>query len=331
MKKCLKIIVLGAGSMGQNHIRLLSHSKICLLAGIVDSNQALAESMGRAYGIPAFTSLKAALSSVNFQGAVIATPTETHYKTGKCLLSAGKHILIEKPITPKATQGRELLTLAQSKSLVLMGGHVERFNPAIIMLRQKLKNLGIVYHMESERTGPFPERIFSVGVSIDLLAHDVDLILSLTGLKPKWAFSHQERRVHPKCEDGITSILGFNNNIIAVLKANWLSPTKTRRFRIYGNKGMFEVDFLNRSLYFHENQVSQPVEDSFGLIGMEEGNQIKFKTTPSEPLAGELEYFIHLIQKGKMDVEMARTNLQTIEVIEKIQLSARRGQKVTIK
>lgn len=314
--------------MGQNHLRLLSHSRLCNLAGAVETHPRLRQAVARTYRVPALESLDAALDRLDFDAAVVATPTETHYALARRLLEAGKHVLVEKPFTADPSEGYELLALGQQRGLVTLVGHVERFNPAVVRLQQRIADLGAIYHIESERTGPFPERILNTGVALDLLVHDVDLVLSLTRLEPLWTFSHKERRVHPSHEDGITAILGFRDDVVAVLKANWLSPTKVRRFRVYGSKGMFEVDFLNRNLFFYENSVSVPVEDSFGLVGMEEGDQIKFKTIPTEPLAAELEHFIGCIVSGNLAADMTRANIRAIEVVARILESAAANEKL---
>lgn len=328
MHEIPKIIVLGTGSMGQNHIRLLSHSQQSILVGFVEIDERLRQNYSKAYHIPGFATLRAALASLDFEAAVVATPTETHFSFAQQLLEAGKHVLVEKPITPTAEEGFQLLNLSLEKKLILLGGHVERFNPAVIQLQEKIHDLGHIYHIETERTGPFPERLFKFGVATDLLVHDIDLILMLTQMIPTWTFAHHEKRVHPTCEDGITVLLGFPQNICAVMKANWLSPTKERRFRIYGAKGMFEVDFLNRNLRFFENGSPKPVQDPFGLVGMEEGNEIKFRTIPAEPLAAELNYFISCIVKNQIDVGMTRTNIEAIGIVNKILDSARRNEKL---
>lgn len=323
-----ELIVIGAGSMGQNHLRLLSHSRLCNLAGAVESQERVRQSVAKAYRVPVAADVDEALATLDFDAAVIATPTETHYPIARKLLEAGKHILAEKPFTDVPAHSYELLDLAQAKGLVTLVGHVERFNPAVILLQKKIKELGAVYHIESERTGPFPERILSTGVALDLLVHDVDLILALIGGDPQWTFAHREKRMHPRHEDGVTAMLGFAGDALAVVKANWLSPTKVRRFRIYGAKGMFEVDFLNRSLSFFENAKADPVEDNYGLVGMEEGNQVKFRILPSEPLANELEYFVSCIRDGRGNAEMTRTNIRAIEVVVKVLESASRGEKL---
>jgi predicted dehydrogenase len=299
--------------------------------GAVDAQEKVRQGIVRAYRVPALETLEAALATLDVDAAVIATPTESHYELARRLLEAGKHILVEKPFTEDPARSYELLAMAQAKGLVILVGHVERFNPAVALLQRKIGELGAIYHIETERTGPFPERLLNTGVTLDLLVHDIDLVLALTGMVPQWTFAHKEKRIHPSCEDGITAILGFDQDIIAVLKANWLSPTKVRRFRIYGAKGMFEVDFLNRNLYFFENGVPTPVEDNFGLIGVEEGNQIKFKTLPSEPLAMELEYFIKCMADGNLNAEMTTTNIRAIEIVARIMESAEGNRKLAFR
>jgi predicted dehydrogenase len=323
------VIVIGGGSMGQNHLRLLSHSRLCNLVGAVETQEKTRNGIAKAYHVPVWATLDEALASAGFDAAVVATPTETHYPLSKRLLEAGKHILAEKPFTDDPRTSYELLELARSKGLVIVVGHVERFNPAVVLLRKKLHELGGIYHLESERTGPFPERILSTGVGLDLLVHDVDLVLALTGASPEWTFAYRERRVHPRHEDGVSAMLGLKGGAVAVLKANWLSPTKVRRFRIYGKKGMFEVDFLGRSLTFFENSFADPVEDNYGLVGMEEGDQIRFKTLPSEPLANELEYFIRCINQRDLNTAMTETNIRALEVVARILESAERNEKLS--
>lgn len=328
-----RLLVAGGGSMGQNHVRLLAHSRICRLAGVADANPATAAALSRAYGVPAFASVREAMDTraggIEFDAAVVATPTETHREVTGLLLEAGKHVLVEKPVAATHREALELAGLARAKKLVLMGGHVERYNPAVVLLREKIGDLGPVYHLESERTGPFPERVFALGVAVDLLPHDLDLMLALTPLRPEWVFAHQERRLHPVCEDGIAAMLGFPGGVLGIAKANWLSPVKTRRFRVYGQRGMFEVDFLGRNLTFHENRHTRPVEDSFGLVGMEEGDQVRFKITPSEPLASELEHFIGLVRVGRAEEDILGDNIETIRLVELIRRSAERSEKVS--
>ena len=316
--------------MGKNHIRLLANSRTCDLVGVVEPVSSLKSPLEKGYRIQVFSDVEQALRELAFDAAVVATPTETHFDITRSLLMANKHVLVEKPITAEATQSHELAKLAKDRDLVFFGGHVERFNPAVSMLKTKIHEIGSIYHIEAERTGPFPERIFSVGVGTDLLVHDVDLALMLTEMIPKWVFAHKERRVHPNCEDGITAIMGFDSEIIAVLKANWLSPTKERRFRIYGSRGMFEVDNLSRNLRFFENNVTPPIEDNFGLFGMEEGNQIKFKIMPSEPLANELDYFVRAIVSGKWDKSIIECNIRAVEIVNKILESAQKSEKIPL-
>ena len=174
-----------------------------------------------------------------------------------------------------------------------MVGHIERFNVAIIELKQRLERgeLGEIYKIEVDRIGPFPERITDVGVTTDLSVHDIDIIHYLTGAQPIRIYAEAQRRLHPTHEDSVTTLLTYKNGMLAVLNINYLSPTKVRQLAVFGKRGMFKVNYLTQELFFYENK-------AFGATdwnSVSEGD-IKIINVPKkEPLQAEIEHFIKVI------------------------------------
>ena len=166
--------VIGVGHMGVNHVRIYNELKDCTLAAIFDSNPLTAANVAGKYHVPVASSLEEFASLVD--AATICTPTITHYELGTFLLERGKHLLIEKPIADTPGHARALAELAATKGCVLQVGHVERFNPVLHALEAQLQNPRF---LEVTRLSPYPNRSTDIGVVLDLMIHDIEIILHL--------------------------------------------------------------------------------------------------------------------------------------------------------
>ncbi|MFN7700913.1 MAG: Gfo/Idh/MocA family oxidoreductase, partial [Deltaproteobacteria bacterium] len=177
----VRVAVVGAGSMGKNHARVLQSLPGAELVAVVDSDLATARGVSHLHGGKAHTALADALAS-RVDAAIVAVPTQHHYETTKTLLAAGVHVLVEKPIAATVDEARSLGEIARREKRVLAVGHVERFNPAIQLLARKLAEgaLGRVLEVRARRVGPFPARIRDVGVALD--RREEGLELSAEGL-----------------------------------------------------------------------------------------------------------------------------------------------------
>lgn len=291
----IRVAVIGLGSMGRNHARVLHNMPGVSLVGVADTNVAVAEQLARLHGTRAYADYRQLISIENPHAVCVVVPTHTHFQVVRDVLLHGCHVLVEKPMTATLDEAQELIELSQSVKSCLMVGHIERYNPAIIELRDRLARgeLGKVFQIHARRLGPFPERIRDVGVVVDLATHDLDVMRFLTGQEAVRVYAECKRRIHTTNEDMLTGLLHFEDETIGLLEVNWLTPTKIREIYVTGERGMFRADYLTQDLYFFENAdatTSQWTPLSV-LRGVSEGSMTRFTIRRREPLAAELEAF----------------------------------------
>jgi predicted dehydrogenase len=229
-------------------------------------------------------------------------PTALHEAVGLDALQEGVHVLMEKPIAATVEEGRRLIEKARVTGAQLMIGHIVRFNPAILALKQKLQDgaLGRIFQIFCRRAGPFPARVRDVGCVIDLAPHDVDIMRYLTGSEAVRVYAETEQRIHTDHEDLLWGTLRFADGTIGSLEINWLTPTKIRETYVLGERGLFRVDDLTQDLYFFENPQARdlPWNALATLKGVSEGNVIRYEMRRKEPLMAELQAFIDAVRGG---------------------------------
>lgn len=300
----LKVAVIGVGAMGRNHVRVYYELPDVKLVGVSDLDGNAAASATRLYSTQTFTDYRQMLDETKPDAVTIAVPTEYHRETALEVISRGIHLLIEKPIASTVEEGQEIIDAAAQAKVRLQIGHIERFNPAVIALRQQLSEnaLGKVYQIDARRQGPFPGRIKDVGVVVDLAVHDIDVIRYITGAEITRVYAETAQRIHETREDMVTGLLRLDNGAVGTLTINWLTPTKIRELYVTGERGMFRVDYLTQDLYFFENAAA-PVGDwpYLNLRGVNEGRMIRQVVAKKEPLRAELESFIAAV-KGENPV-----------------------------
>jgi predicted dehydrogenase len=236
-QKDLSMGVAGVGAIGRNHARVLASLPGIKLAGIFDVDHARAAGLAAEHGTRAATSLEELASWT--EAITIATPTQYHYETGKTLLEAGKHILIEKPITDNTEQALELAALAKAKSLVLQVGHIERFNPVMSLLEERLTSPRFI---EAHRLSPFPNRSIDIGVVLDLMIHDIEIVLNLVR-SPVESMDAVGVPVLTRREDIANARLRFANGCVANLTASRISPERLRKLRVFQGDAYLSLDY----------------------------------------------------------------------------------------
>lgn len=289
----IKIAVIGCGSIGQHHCRILATHKDCKLIALADANfnrAVLSKLPDNLQNIPVYTSIEELLNDHHIHAAVVATPIHTHKNISTLLLKHNVSVLIEKPMATNFDDCKQLLSNFQSSGTYLQIGHIERYNPAFIKLMEEIKNnrLGVLYRMEFRRIGPFPQRISDAGVTLDLSIHDLDLALHIAQSFPNQISAFSEKRIHKSCEDGISITMKFPEEIICHIQTNWLSPRKQRTIEVYGYKGMLCCDLFTQKLTFYENKHQRAQSDSFGMEGIEVGEEKHIPIETVEPLKSEL-------------------------------------------
>lgn len=314
----LKAAVIGVGSMGANHARVYWEMPTTDLVGVVDMNENQAGMVAKKYGTQAFSDYREMLDQLKPDIVTLAVPTLYHRDIALEIIDRGISLLIEKPIAFSLEEGQQIIDAARNKGVKLMIGHIERFNPAIIGLKERLAQgeLGRIFQMDAHRQGPFPVRIGDVGVVIDLAVHDLDIMRYVSQNEIVRLYAETEKRIHGKFEDMLIGLVRLSDGAIGNLVINWLTPTKIREFIVTGECGMFRVDLLTQDLYFFENPVSHSSEwETLQVLrGVREGKMTRFVLAKKEPLRAEQESFIDSVLNDKPVLITGEDGLQALKL-----------------
>ena len=309
----LRAVVCGFGVMGRNHARVIEALDGVELVAVMDP--ALdAETWHDATVVADL----AAVVALQPDYCVVATPTSTHVEVSSTLAAAGIACLIEKPLAPTADDAAKIVDVFERAGVKASVGQIERFNPAIVALRERVQrgDIGEIYQIATRRLSPFPARIGDVGVTMDLATHDLDLARYVIGSEYASAAAltrHKSGREH---EDLITIIGEFETAGVASHIVNWLSPMKERVTVVTGDQGLFVADTLTADLTLYRNgAVDYGWSELAQFGGMIEGDMTRFAITKREPLRAEHEAFVAYLagdstapvslHDGAMTVELA--------------------------
>src|SRR6266446_7488862 len=241
MSEYIRLGIVGVGSIGKNHARIYSALPGVKFSAILDTNGDVANAISREQGVPAVATLEEFASLVD--AATVSTPTPHHYEIGKFLLKHGKHLLIEKPITETPEQALELVKLAKERAVILQVGHVERFNPVLSALEQRLSKPRFI---EAHRLSPYPFRSIEIGVVLDLMIHDLEIILHLVR-SPVKNIDAVGVPVLSRGEDIANARIRFENGCIANITASRISPERMRKIRVFQEDVYLSLDYQNQT------------------------------------------------------------------------------------
>ncbi|TDE05485.1 Gfo/Idh/MocA family protein [Flavobacterium hiemivividum] len=236
----LKIGVLGAGHLGKIHLRLLQQSEKYELVGFYDPNQENAEKISKEFGYKHFSTIATLIHAVDVID--IVTPTLSHYKCAKVAIKSGKHVFIEKPISNTIEEAEEIIALANEYNVKGQVGHVERFNPAFIATKNMIDKPMFI---ETHRLAEFNPRGTDVPVVLDLMIHDIDVILSVVQSKVK-KISASGVSVISDTPDIANARIEFENGCVANLTASRISMKNMRKTRFFQKDAYISVDFLEK-------------------------------------------------------------------------------------
>jgi predicted dehydrogenase len=239
--KNLRVGVVGVGHIGSNHARIYSELPNADLVAILDIDSMRAAEIGGKYGSRVAASLNEFAGMVD--AASIATPTSAHFSIARDLLAQGKHLLIEKPITEKTSDARDLAEIAAEKRLVLQVGHVERFNPVLSALEQRLTHPRFI---EAHRLSPYPNRSTEIGVVLDLMIHDLEIILHLVNSTVE-NIDAVGVPVLSRGEDIANARLRFASGCIANITSSRISPERMRKIRVFQEDAYLSLDYQGQS------------------------------------------------------------------------------------
>lgn len=325
----LRAGLVGMGKMGRNHARVISSTDGVQFVGIADP-------MGDPTGLIdenlVFDSVDELIKK-RIDMAVVACPTTQHEAVALKLCESGIHTLVEKPLATNFESAKKITNAFEKASLVGAVGHIERFNPAIINMRERINEgeLGELYQIATRRIGPFPERIQDVGVVMDLATHDLDLTAWVGGANYNKVSAHTAHKAVREHEDLVIVTAQLENKIAVNHIVNWLSPMKERVVVATGETGCFVADTLLADLTFYKNSdAPSPWEGISQFRGVREGDMIRYAIAKPEPLRTEFEGFRDAINGKEGRIVSMQEGLAAVMAAEAVLSSAETGMTVEI-
>jgi len=307
-----KVVVVGTGSFGKNHVRVLG--ELGALAGVIDVNEAVVRSFAKLYRVPWSTTVKA-FDFSGVDGAVISTPTTTHLEIAKELISKGiRYLFIEKPVVTDTKEALELVEIMEKHDTRIMSGFIERFNQGVVQVMDYLREgrIGEPIIMAATRIRQWPDRPVDLGVIRDTAIHDIDIVRYLSEEMPSSVYALAGSLTGRPREDHATIVLHFKNHR-AILEANWITPSKSRKLAVTGMRGYIEADLITQEV---------TVRDDRGSFT----KAIAWK----EPLLFELKSFLQSISEGREPSPGVKDALANLVLAEAALISSQSNRAVSL-
>jgi predicted dehydrogenase len=324
MSKRIPVAVVGTGHMGRHHVRIYDEMPETELIGIVDPNLERAQELAAKHNTQAFNSIDPLLDKV--RAVTVAVPTVAHLEVCEPFLSSGAAVLVEKPIAPDSETARQLLETARQNNALLQVGHSERFNPVVrAMQRMEVEPKFI----ETHRISPFTFRSADIGVVMDMMIHDIDIILSMVKSKA----SRVEAvgvRVLARNEDVANAWVTFANGCVVNLTASRLALKTERKIRVFSEQAYLSLDYQKKSgiaikkdanLDLLKLAKEKDATDLSQLAGVDFGSMVNVEPLvidDAEPLRSQLESFIKAIDEGCRPEVSGEDGLAAVELAEQI-------------
>lgn len=325
----LRVGLLGIGSMGRHHARVIRETEGMDLVAVADP---AGDKFGVAKGLEVLPDVQALIDQ-GLDAAMVAVPTVYHEEAALALAEAGVHTMVEKPIAADVESGRRVAEAFDKAGLVGAVGYVERCNPALLEMRKRIQDgeLGQIYQIVTRRQSPFPARISDVGVVKDLATHDVDLAAWVAGSTYEVLFAQTAFKSGREHEDMVSVAGRMANGVLVNHLVNWLSPFKDRTTIVTGEKGALVADTALGDLTFYRNGTI-PIEwtQVANFRGVTEGEVTRFALEKREPLRVEQENFRDAILGTRNDHVTMAEGVRTLEVVEAILKSAAEGESVRL-
>ncbi|MBE7382562.1 MAG: Gfo/Idh/MocA family oxidoreductase [Leptolyngbya sp. SIO1E4] len=322
----IRVGVVGVGNMGQHHARVLSRLKDVELVGISDINVELGLDTASKYRVRFFEDYHDLIAHVD--AICVAVPTRLHHTVGMECLQTGVHVLIEKPIAASIAEAESLVNAAAESNCILQVGHIERFNPAFKELHNVLRTEEVLA-LEARRMSPYSNRANDVSVVLDLMIHDIDLLLELAGSPVVKLSASGSRSANSGYLDYVTATLGFANGVVATLTSSKVTHRKIRTIAAHCRNSLTEADFLNNEILINRQTTANTKTDYGQVLYRQDGLIEKVYTSNIEPLHAELEHFVNCVRGGEQPSvggEQALKALRLASLIEQMALDGKAWQ-----
>jgi len=297
----VNIAIIGYGVMGRNRFRVLETMDSVKVVAVCDPK------IKEISGSRLYHEIDTMLSEETIDAAILSTPTFLHKEIGLKCMEKGIDLLIEKPIASSSADGRVLKECALQNNIKLVLGYVERFNPVVLTLKEEIRNKE-VYSISITRIGPNPPRISDVGVLTDLAVHDIDLIRFLTHREIVETKIFKSTKIIDHNEDNAIIALRLENDVVANIMTNWLTPFKRRMIDIATSEGYYEADLINQTLNEYSSSEYIDINHSYVVRNC--------FVRKGEPLAFELKAFLKYLAEGTIgDLATPDDSIKTLEIL----------------
>ena len=307
----IRIALVGAGSMGANHVRLLSQMDGVRLVGVVDVDLPRAERLAEGHGCLSASRLEELGEPLD--AVVIATPPETHLEMGLAAIELGMHLLVEKPLAVTSSDAEELRSAAERAGRVLAVGHVERFNPVCLDLPRFLSSPSFV---QARRLSPYTENVRE-GVVRDMMIHDLDLVLWIAGSLPTEVRA-VSARTRSETEDLAVATLTFPSGVIAQLTATRIGQDKVRRLDVLQDDCVLDLDLLRQDLTIRRQASVEYPEGGARRLRESSVIEIPYLEHRGEPLDLELRDFVRAVAEGRPPLVDGRAGVAAVRACEMV-------------
>ncbi len=337
----IKVAVLGTGSLGKEHARIyaeLAAAGVVEFVGVFDRDKGLCGTIAEKHGVPAFASEDAAADAAD--ALSIVTPTESHFALAKMLLERGKHVLVEKPMTNTGEEAATLVSLARERDCILQVGHVERFNPVFDFLQREAAEPKFI---EAHRLSPYPARSTDIGVVLDLMIHDLDVLLAFVK-SPVVSVDGVGIAVLSESEDIANARIRFENGCVANVTASRISPERMRKIRVFSggeSPSYISLDYREQKGYLYRLGRSDEKESSLlkkliaagdsKIVSEFAGRKIVREPVPiekGEPLKLELQSFVGSVAARTAPLVSGESAKQALDLALEISRQIAAGEKL---
>ncbi|MBU0953688.1 MAG: Gfo/Idh/MocA family oxidoreductase [Nanoarchaeota archaeon] len=312
----INVAVIGTGMMGRNHARVYTELEGVHLVGVVDVSKKMREETAKSFSCKAYETLSELLKHERVDAVSVCVPTSFHFDVAMEVIAAGIPLLIEKPITATIEQAKKVVAAANERGVLLMVGHIERFNPGVQKLKALIVSgkLGKITSLISRRVGIFPPRIKDSNVVIDLAVHDIDIFNFLLNSRPICVHGYGGKALQENKEDYAGMLLKYAN-ATGLIEVNWITPVKVRILNVTGTKGYAELNYITQQLVVYKS-IYEKAYDEFGdfvvKFGTPKREEVVVRT--AEPLKLELAHFIECVRTKKQPLVGGEAGIAALEV-----------------
>lgn len=321
-KNPLRVAIIGCGVMGSLHARIYSEIPGVKLVAVCDSNTLEAKKIADLYKTRYYTGFEELLKKEELDGVSITVPTALHKKVTLDCINYGLNVLVEKPLAPSVEEAKIIADAAQKKGVTLTIGHIERFNPAVLKLKDFINEgvLGKIVSIAVKRVGLFPPRVKDINVVTDLAVHDLDIVCSLLNDLPRSIFATGGKGINDDRIDYADIFLDFGTTS-CYLQVNWLTPVKIRTLSVTGTLGYCELDYVTQELVLYKSNYASkvvPSEYKKFIAKLSKSTKIHAQIKKEEPLKLEILDFVNSIIKKTKPLVAPQEGINAVRLAEAV-------------